>query len=152
MTAVIEAGSKAPKLKLPATDGQTVMIPSGSGQVLFFYPKDNTPGCTNEAKDFSALKADFEKKGFEIVGISKDSLASHEKFIAKQELSVVLASDEDGDASAAFGVWVEKNMYGRKYMGIERSTFVIGADGKIANVWRKVKVKGHAAEVLASIG
>lgn len=151
MTTAIEQGSKAPQLKLPATNGQTLSIPADTGLVVFFYPKDNTPGCTNEAKDFSALKASFEEKGYSIVGISRDSLASHEKFIEKQDLSVMLASDEDGVATDAFGVWVEKNMYGRKYMGIERSTFVIGADGTVEHAWRKVKVKDHAKAVLHTL-
>ncbi|MEQ9316503.1 MAG: peroxiredoxin [Henriciella sp.] len=151
MTAALSIGDKAPTLELPATGDTQVRIPSGKGQVIFFYPKDNTPGCTNEAKDFSALKGKFSKKGYDIIGISRDSLASHEKFIAKQNLTIALASDEDGKATESFGVWVEKNMYGKKYMGIERSTFVIAADGSIANVWRKVKVKGHAEDVLTSL-
>ncbi len=150
MTTDIKVGDKAPALTLPATGEATVEIPSKAGkrQVIFFYPKDNTPGCTTEAKAFSALKADFDAKDTEIIGISRDSLASHEKFIEKQELEVTLASDEDGKATEAFGVWVEKNMYGRKFMGIERSTYVVEADGQISHVWRKVKVKGHAEAVL----
>ncbi|MEM5517604.1 peroxiredoxin [Henriciella sp. AS95] len=151
MTAALAEGGKAPKLELPATGESNLKVPTDGGLVLFFYPKDNTPGCTNEAKDFSALKADFAEKGYEVVGISRDSLASHEKFIAKQELTIRLASDEDGAACEAFGVWVEKNMYGRKYMGIERSTFIISPDGVIRSVWRKVKVKEHAKTVLTTI-
>ncbi|WP_370372299.1 peroxiredoxin [Henriciella pelagia] len=151
MTAALAVGDKAPELELAATGGSNVKIPSGKGMVVFFYPKDSTPGCTNEAKDFSALKADFAAKGYDIVGISRDSLASHDKFIARQELTIQLASDEDGQACEAFGVWVEKNMYGRKYLGIERSTFVISPDGTIEAVWRKVKVKEHAKTVLTAL-
>jgi thioredoxin-dependent peroxiredoxin len=150
MSSVISAGDAAPKVHLETTGGK-VSIPSDSGRglILFFYPKDNTPGCTNEAKDFTALKDEFDKKGFDIIGISRDSLASHEKFIAKQELGFPLATDEDGSVCEAFGVWKEKNMYGRKFMGIERSTFAISADGMIIESWRKVRVKGHAEEVLS---
>tara|TARA_Y100001947_G_C10268133_1_gene273036 strand:- start:227 stop:685 length:459 start_codon:yes stop_codon:yes gene_type:complete len=150
MSSVISAGDAAPKVHLETTGGK-VSIPSDSGRglILFFYPKDNTPGCTNEAKDFTALKDEFDKKGFDIIGISRDSLASHEKFIAKQELGFPLATDEDGSVCEAFGVWKEKNMYGRKFMGIERSTFAIGADGMIIESWRKVRVKGHAEQVLS---
>lgn len=149
----INVGDKAPALSLPATGETTVHIPSKSGkrQVIFFYPKDNTPGCTTESKAFSALKPDFDAKETEIIGISRDSLASHEKFKEKQDLDITLASDEDGKACEAFGVWVEKNMYGRKFMGIERSTYVIEADGSVSHVWRKVKVKGHAEAVLAKL-
>lgn len=150
MSSVISAGDPAPRLQLETTSG-TVSIPSGRGRglILFFYPKDNTPGCTNEAKDFSALKAAFDEKGFDIVGISRDSLQSHEKFIEKQALTIPLAVDEDGSVCEAFGVWKEKNMYGRKFMGIERSTFAISADGMIIEGWRKVRVKGHADKVLS---
>lgn len=149
----INVGDKAPALSLAATGETTVHIPSKSGkrQVIFFYPKDNTPGCTTESKAFSALKPDFDAKETEIIGISRDSLASHEKFKEKQDLDITLASDEDGKACEAFGVWVEKNMYGRKFMGIERSTYVIEADGSVSHVWRKVKVKGHAEAVLAKL-
>ncbi|WP_084419137.1 peroxiredoxin [Henriciella litoralis] len=150
MAAVVTAGDPAPTLKLPGSDGD-ISIPSqnGRGQVVFFYPKDNTPGCTTEAKAFSEHQEAFEKAGYDIVGISRDSLASHEKFIEKQGLTVPLASDEDGSACEAFGVWVEKSMYGRKFMGIERSTFLIGADGTIIETWRKVRVKGHVEAVLS---
>ena len=153
MATDIAVGDKAPALTLPATGGETIHIPSKEGkrQVVFFYPKDNTPGCTTEAKSFSALKSAFLKNETEIIGISRDSLASHEKFIDKQGLEVVLASDEDGAACEAFGVWIEKNMYGRKFMGIERSTFVIEPDGTVSHVWRKVRVKDHAEDVLSKL-
>lgn len=118
--------------------------------VVYFYPKDDTSGCTREAQDFSALAADFAKAGVTLLGVSKDSPKRHANFIAKYELAVPLASDEDGAACEAFGVWVEKSMYGRKYMGIERATFLFGKDGAPAREWRKVKVPGHAAEVLAA--
>lgn len=150
MTAAVEPGTKAPALTLEATGGQTIEIPpsGGRGLVVFFYPKDNTPGCTTESKAFSELKDAFAKAGYDIVGISKDGLKSHENFIAKQGLTIPLASDPDGTACEAFGVWKEKAMYGRKFMGIERSTFLIGADGIIKAAWRKVRVKGHAEAVL----
>jgi thioredoxin-dependent peroxiredoxin len=118
--------------------------------VLYFYPKADTPGCTNEAKDFTALSADFAKIGCAVYGLSKDKPAKLAKFSAKYELSVTLLSDEPGDACVQMGVWVEKTLYGRNYMGIERATFLVGKDSKIAKVWRKVKVSGHAAEVLDS--
>ncbi|MFW2851896.1 peroxiredoxin [Sphingomonas sp. TX0543] len=119
--------------------------------VIYFYPKDDTSGCTREAQDFTALAADFAKEGVALLGISKDSPKQHAKFIAKYGLTVPLASDEDGAACEAFGVWVEKSMYGRKYMGIERATFLFGEDGKLVREWRKVKVPGHAAAVLAAV-
>lgn len=148
----VAVDDKAPTLTLPATGGGEVTIPSPEGrrQVIFFYPRDNTPGCTTEAKAFTELKQQFADKETEIIGISRDTLASHDKFIQKQELDVILASDKDGTACEAFGVWVEKSMYGRKFMGIERSTFVIESDGTVSHVWRKVKVKGHAEDVLSS--
>ena len=123
---------------------------AGSVVVLYFYPKDDTPGCTNEAKDFSALAGDFAAAGVRVVGVSRDPMKRHEKFVAKYDLKVPLVSDEDGKVSDAFGTWVEKSMYGRSYMGMERATFLIGADGTIRRAWRKVKVKGHADEVLAA--
>ena len=116
--------------------------------MLYFYPKDDTSGCTREAQDFTALAADYAKAGVKVVGISRDSMKKHEKFIGKYDLAVALASDEDGRISDAFGTWVEKSMYGRKYMGMERATYLISADGKVLRAWRKVKVPGHAAEVL----
>ncbi len=150
MTSRLEKGDTAPRLTLPATDDKQVnlSVPSGTAHVLFFYPKDSTKGCTTEAQEFSALKSEFASLGVDIIGISKDSLASHDKFRSKSDLSVALASDEDGAACEAFGVWVEKSMYGKTYMGIERSTFLVLADGTIAEAWRKVRVKGHADAVL----
>jgi len=152
MTNRLEKGDTAPAITLPATNDQTVKLgaPQRKGHVVFFYPKDNTSGCTTEATDFTRLKAQFDRLGFAIIGVSKDSLTSHDNFRAKHDLSVILASDPDGEACEAFGVWVEKNMYGRKYMGIERATFIITADKAVAEVWRKVRVKGHADAVLAA--
>lgn len=149
-----DAGDGFPDVPLETVDGGSVSVADLAGKpaVVFFYPKDSTPGCTTEAKDFSALSDDFAKAGVAVIGVSKDPPKSHAKFIEKQALTVPLASDtppEAGDGLAeALGIWVEKNMYGRKYMGMERTTFLIGADGRIAQVWRKVKVKGHAAAVL----
>ena len=120
----------------------------GTPVVLFFYPRDDTSGCTKENEAFTALQGDFDALGVKVFGISKDSMASHEKFMAKKSLTVPLLSDESGSASEDFGVWKEKKMYGKTYMGIERSTFLIDGDGRIAKAWRKVKVPGHAEEVL----
>lgn len=153
MSAAIKPGDTCPSLSLPATGSTDVRLPPASekGLIIFFYPRDNTSGCTTEAKDFSAHQHDFASRGYDIVGVSKDSLESHRKFIDKQGLTVPLASDEDGAACEAFGVWVEKKMYGKTFMGIERSTFAISPEGKILHVWRKVRVRGHVEEVLASI-
>ena len=150
MTSRPEKGDKAPSVTIPVSDEENVNLgaPTGTAHVVYFYPRDNTPGCTTESIDFSALKSDFEALGVQIIGVSKDSLKSHANFATKKDLTVLLASDENGDACEQFGVWAEKNMYGKKYMGIERSTFIILADGTIAEVWRKVKVKGHAQAVL----
>lgn len=135
----------------------TVIAPDGGAlrlkdrplpMVVYFYPKDDTAGCTREAQDFSALAADFTAAGVSVLGISRDGSAKHQKFIAKYDLAVALASDEDGTACEAFGTWVEKSMYGRTYMGIERSTFLFDREGRLAREWRKVKVPGHAAAVL----
>ena len=146
---MINEGSKAPALKVTSSDGSTVDLSSpGQPLVLYFYPKDDTSGCTLEAQNFTQLAPDFKKAGVKVVGVSRDAMKKHEKFIAKYDLAVPLASDEDGRISDAFGTWVEKSMYGRKYMGMERSTFLIGADGRVARAWRKVKVPGHAEEVL----
>jgi len=123
----------------------------GKHLVLYFYPKDDTPGCTKEAIAFSEQLDAFKKAGAEIVGVSKDTVAKHDKFIGKHDLKVVLASDEDGAVCEKYGVWVEKKMYGRTYMGIQRATFLIGPDGKIKTVWPKVKVAGHAEDVLLAI-
>ena len=150
MTTRPEKGDKAPIVTIPVSDEETINLgqPSGAGHVIYFYPRDNTPGCTTESIDFSALKSKFEALGLQIIGVSKDSLKSHANFTTKKELTVLLASDEHADACEQFGVWVEKNMYGKKYMGIERSTFLVKADGTIAELWRKVRVKGHAQAVL----
>jgi peroxiredoxin Q/BCP len=146
---MIAEGDKAPNLDIKTSDGQTINLSKpGKPLVLYFYPKDDTSGCTREAQDFTTLAADFEKAGIAIVGVSRDPMKKHEKFIAKYDLAIPLASDEDGAISDAFGTWIEKSMYGRKYMGMERSTFLIGADGRVLREWRKVKVPGHANEVL----
>ena len=153
MSARITEGDRAPAFKLPRDGGGTVSLAEFKGKpvVLYFYPKDDTPGCTLEAKDFTAEAAAFRKAGATVIGVSKDSVKRHDNFKAKYELDLILASDEAGKTLEDYGVWVEKMNYGRKYMGIERSTFLIDAKGVIAKAWRKVKVKGHAADVLASI-
>jgi len=146
---MINEGDKAPAIKVTSSDGSTVDLSSpGQPLVLYFYPKDDTSGCTLEAQNFTQLAPDFKKAGVKVVGVSRDPMKKHEKFIAKYDLAVPLASDEDGKISDAFGTWVEKSMYGRKYMGMERATYLIGADGKVVRAWRKVKVPGHAQEVL----
>lgn len=149
---MINEGDRAPDLTVTASDGSTVSLAApASPLVLYFYPKDDTSGCTREAQDFTALAGDFAAAGATIVGISRDQMRNHQKFIEKYALTVPLASDEDGRISDAFGTWVEKSMYGRKYMGMERSTFLIGKDGRVAKAWRKVKVPGHAEEVLQAV-
>ena len=150
MTQTISEGDRAPDFKLPRDGGDTVSLKDFKGKkvVLYFYPKDDTPGCTTEAKDFTAEAKAFEKAGTVVIGVSKDSVKRHDNFKAKYDLSVILASDEDGKVLEDYGVWVEKMNYGRKYMGIERSTFLIDDKCKIRKIWRKVKVKGHAAAVL----
>jgi peroxiredoxin Q/BCP len=146
---MIGEGDKVPALKTKLSDGTDLDLSSpGQPLVLYFYPKDDTSGCTKEAQDFTELAGDFAKAGAKVVGLSRDPMKKHDKFIAKYDLKVPLASDEDGAISDAFGTWVEKSMYGRKYMGMERSTFLIGKDGRVAKAWRKVKVPGHAAEAL----
>ena len=146
---MIAEGDKAPNLDIETSDGRSINLSKpGKPLVLYFYPKDDTSGCTREAQDFTTLAADFEKAGIAIVGVSRDPMKKHEKFIAKYDLAIPLASDEDGAISDAFGTWVEKSMYGRKYMGMERSTFLIGPGGRVLREWRKVKVPGHAEEVL----
>ena len=149
---MVDVGVLAPNAVFTTPDGKPSKASDYRGKmlILYFYPKDDTSGCTKEAQEFSALAPIFAKAGAVIVGLSKDSEKSHAKFIAKYDLKVSLGSDESGDVCEAFGVWVEKSMYGKKYMGIERSTFLIDAQGKIARVWRKVKVPGHAADVLAA--
>ena len=150
---MLKAGSKAPAFNLPADDGTSVALKDLKGQqvILFFYPKDMTSGCTVEARGFQAELSKFTRKGAVILGISKDSVASHQKFKEKEGLTYRLLSDKDGDTCEAYGVWVEKSMYGRKYMGIERTTFLIDAEGKIEKIFPKVKVEGHCGEVLTSL-
>lgn len=148
MTAV---GDTLPKVTVKDSDGADVALGGLKGPfVLYFYPKADTPGCTNEAKDFTELGAAFKKAGVAVYGMSKDKPAKLTKFADKYGLGITLLSDEASDAIEQMGVWVEKSLYGRKYMGIERCTFLIGKDGKVAQVWHKVKVKGHAEEVLAA--
>ncbi len=146
-------GDAAPEFDLPRDGGGQVALSdlTGKAVVLYFYPRDDTPGCTKEAIAFTGLEAQFEAAGAVVLGVSKDTVAKHEKFRDKHELSVSLLSDADGDVCERYGVWVEKNMYGRKSMGIERATYLIAGDGKVAQVWRKVKVPGHAEAVLEAI-
>jgi peroxiredoxin Q/BCP len=148
-----DVSQPAPDFTLPATGGADVTLSALKGHpvVLFFYPRDDTPGCTKESIGFSESRAAFEAAGARVFGISKDSLASHEKFAAKRDLQIPLLSDENGTACEDYGVWKEKNMYGKTYMGIERSTFLIAADGTIARIWAKVKVPGHVEEVLDAV-
>ena len=146
---MIGEGDKAPALTISASDGSTINLAApGKTLVLYFYPKDDTSGCTREAQDFTGLADDYAKAGVQVIGVSRDSMKKHEKFIDKFGLQVPLVSDEDGKISEAFGTWVQKSMYGRKYMGMERATYLIGANGKVLKAWRKVKVPSHAAEVL----
>jgi peroxiredoxin Q/BCP len=146
----LNTGEQAPAFTLPATGGEPISLDGLKGKkaVIYFYPKDDTSGCTKEAQEFQALKNDFAAAGTEIVGVSADSVKSHDKFRTKYGLEFPLASDEDKQMLEAYGVWVEKSMYGKKYMGIERTTVLIDRDGRIAKVWPKVKVDGHAQEVL----
>lgn len=149
----LKIGDKAPPFALLADSGGKVSLSGLRGQiiVLYFYPKDDTSGCTAEAIAFSGDARAFKQAGAVVIGISKDSVASHDKFKAKHKLAVTLASDEDTKVAEAYGVWVEKSMYGRRYMGMERATFLIDGKGVIRNIWRKVKVPGHSADVLASV-
>lgn len=153
MTQSLTEGDSAPDFTLPRDGGETVSLKNFKGKkvVLYFYPKDDTPGCTTEAKDFTAEANAFKKAGAAVIGLSKDSVKRHDNFKAKHDLSVILASDEDGKVLEEYGVWVEKMNYGRKYMGIERSTFLIDGTGKIRKIWRKVRVKGHVAAVLEAV-
>lgn len=146
----IAEGEKAPAFSLECDSGKTVSLKDFAGKplVLYFYPKDDTPGCTKEAIDFSASAAAFKKLGVPLIGVSKDSLAAHERFKKKHALTIILGSDPDGKVIESYGSWVEKSLYGRKYMGIDRSTFLIDAKGKIARIWRKVRVPGHVTDVL----
>jgi thioredoxin-dependent peroxiredoxin len=145
-----QIGDKAPAFSLPTDGGGKISLAEleGKAVVLYFYPKDDTSGCTQEAIDFTAAKAKFDKLGVVVIGVSRDSAASHDKFKTKHKLKVALGADESGKVTESYGVWVEKSLYGRKYMGIERATFLIDRVGKIAGVWRKVKVAGHADAVL----
>jgi thioredoxin-dependent peroxiredoxin len=149
---MIAVGDKAPDAAFDLADGKRARVSDWAGQklVIYFYPKDDTSGCTREAQDFTTLMPEFAKVGAAVLGISKDSIRSHVKFAGKYDLTVTLGSDGDGSVCEAFGVWVEKSMYGRKYMGIERATFLIGSNGEIAEIWRKVKVAAHAESVLAA--
>ena len=149
----IEAGQRLPEFSLPGDDGETWGPEdfAGAKLVLYFYPKDDTSGCTLEAQGFTARAADFEAAGTRLVGVSKDSVKSHDKFCKKHGLGIVLASDEGGTVCEDYGTWVEKSMYGKTYMGIARTTFLIDGEGKVARVWPKVSVKGHAEEVLAAV-
>lgn len=149
---MVAVGDKVPDAAFELSDGKRASAADWAGQklVIYFYPKDDTSGCTREAQDFTALMPEFAKADTAVVGISKDSVKSHEKFAGKYDLAVTLGADSDGSVCEAFGTWVEKSMYGRKYMGIERATFLIGKDGRIAQIWNKVKVPGHAESVLAA--
>jgi len=152
MSTVLLPGDKAPDFQLAADGKTTIRLADFAGRklVIFFYPKDDTKGCTQEAKDFSALRDQFIAAGTNIVGISADPVSSHDKFKAKHDLKVVLGSDTTHEILGKYGVWVQKSMYGRVYMGIERTTFLLDSHGRIAKIWRNVKVSGHAAETLAA--
>jgi peroxiredoxin Q/BCP len=146
---MLNEGDKAPDFDLPTDTGRVSLAAlAGKAVVLFFYPKDDTPGCTTESVGFSHAKADFEAAGAVVVGVSKDTAAKHGKFRAKHGLTVELGSDADSDVIERYGAWVEKKLYGREYMGIDRSTFLIDGEGVIRRVWRKVKVPGHVQQVL----
>ncbi len=152
MTGMPALGTAAPDFDLPADGGARITLSSLAGRkvVLYFYPKDDTSGCTKEAMEFNALRGEFDAAGTTIVGVSPDDAKSHDKFKAKYDLGFALASDTEKAMLEAYGVWVEKSMYGRRYMGVERTTFLIDASGRVARIWSKVKVPGHAAEVLAA--
>ena len=149
----LTAGDNAPDFSLPRDGGKTVSLSDFAGKtlVLYFYPRDDTSGCTTEAVDFTGLADAFAAAGAAVVGVSKDTVDKHEKFIAKHALGLPLLSDAEGDVCERYGVWAEKSMYGKKFMGIERSTYLIRGDGTIAQVWRKVKVPGHAQQVLDAV-
>ncbi len=148
----LDIGDKAPDFDLPRDGGGRICLADFAGKplVVYFYPKDDTSACTTESISFTALAADFDKAGTALLGVSPDSVKSHDKFVRKHALSVPLASDEEKTMAIAYGVWREKSMYGRTYMGVVRSTFLIAADGRIARIWDKVKVAGHAEAVLAA--
>ncbi|MEC9265911.1 MAG: thioredoxin-dependent thiol peroxidase [Pseudomonadota bacterium] len=149
----LSEGDTAPDFTMPTDGGGTVRLSDLKGKpvILYFYPKDDTPGCTKEACGFRDSLPDFSGAGATVIGVSKDTVAKHDKFKAKYDLTFPLASDEDGAVCEAYGTWVEKSMYGRKYMGIDRATFLIDGDGKLAKIWRKVKVPGHVEDVLAAV-
>ena len=153
MVSKLEVGAAAPDFSLPGDGGDTLSLASFAGRalVLYFYPKDDTSGCTAQAIDFNGKAADFAEAGAAILGVSPDPTKSHAKFKTKHDLTIPLASDEAKGSLQAYGVWTEKSMYGRTYMGVERTTVLIAADGTIARVWPKVKVPGHADEVLAAV-
>lgn len=152
MTAALKPGQKAPAFQLETTGGPKRLKDfAGQYLVLYFYPKDDTPGCTQEALDFTAHEAAFRKAGAAVLGVSRDPMTKHQKFAAKHNLTILLGSDEAGAVSDAYGTWQEKSLYGRNYMGMVRATVLIGPDGRIVRLWPKVKVKGHAEEVLAEI-
>ena len=150
---MLKQGDKAPDFELPTDNGKPLKLSKLKGKpvVIYFYPKDDTSGCTAESKDFSCLVDEFKAAGAEVIGISPDSAMSKAEFRKKHALTVHLAADEDKGVVESYGVWVEKSMYGRKYMGVERSTFLIDKSGKLARIWSKVKVPGHAAEVLEAV-
>ncbi len=149
---MISEGDKSPAMTADLSDGASLDLAAPGGKlVLYFYPKDDTSGCTREAQDFTAMASEFAAAGAKVVGVSRDEMKKHDKFIAKYDLAVPLIADTDGAISDAFGTWVQKSMYGRKYMGMERATFLIGADGTVLKEWRKVKVPGHAEAVLAAV-
>lgn len=153
MAKMVDEGDKAPGFSLATDGGGSVSLREFAGKplVLYFYPKDDTSGCTREAIDFSAAGARFKKLGVSVVGVSKDSVTAHDKFKTKHKINFTLASDPDGNVIESYGSWIEKSMYGRKYMGIDRSTFLIDGKGKVARIWRKVRVPGHVEEVLEAV-
>ncbi|MEO1676754.1 MAG: thioredoxin-dependent thiol peroxidase [Pseudomonadota bacterium] len=150
---MIEPGTPAPDFSLPRDGGSELALADlkGKSVVLYFYPKDDTSGCTKEAQAFTELLGEFEAEGATVLGVSKDSVKKHDKFRDKYDLKVTLLSDDEGDVCERYGVWVEKSMYGKTYMGIERSTFLIDGEGTVREVWRKVKVPGHAEKVLEAV-
>lgn len=149
----VDIGDLAPEFTLPADGGREISLSQFRGKpvVLYLYPRDDTSGCTREALDFSEKLPEFEAEGAIVLGLSKDNVASHDRFIAKHGLTVTLLSDTSGEIAEAYGAWVEKSMYGRKYMGIDRSTFLIDGEGVLRRIWRKVKVPGHVDEVLTAL-
>ena len=149
---MVDVGDLAPDVRFETAEGEARLSAyRGRPLVFYFYPKDDTTGCTREAQDFTALAEEFARAGAAVVGVSKDTPKKHKAFSAKYDLKVTLVSDTDGSVCEAFGTWIEKSLYGRKYMGIERATFLIDAEGRIARAWRKVKVPGHAEEVLEAV-